>query len=774
MTHTDRILEFIEWLRLNRPERPDYQEQVRVSARDAETLENALRKRPALGVFGQSQAGKSYLVNALLRDKENTFLIKGHPDGAQLNFIECNPNKNAEATALITRFTTGVEADWDRAYFKIDLLSFEEMIGSLFHGYALQVNDETRRDLYERSTFSIESFEAEGEGQAPYLNKHALRQLENLFHDKSIRRHSYLKSRATEVSRFLNGKSRLGSSVASKLISSVLWPGYSHMIELSGRLVEVYAELSDAKTLYAPFKLQNIKAVLDTEHLLGYATEPYKCTITKHDGYQVYLEIGSTGTRDLRDIQALAKEVTFFVQKENLIAACLEELDLLDLPGLRPNHDAETQEGKDSLSHDHLPWLFMKMGKLRMFINSSTKYDEIPLLLYCTEDAPQNAPQVTLRLKEWLEQNNRDQERLLTVMTKSDILWHGHVTPDVLKDRLKTRFETHFKKHLGDLLDYERYERAYLVRNPLVSSGLEKPDPALVNQFLSSHYVQKYLESRKEATWNALMDQNDGGFSVLAEDVNRLFVGIAQEREHNLKSKLRAILEQQRALIGSLMIKEDELEHSREVTEAAKKLIADIRDVGELKVMPSILKWVDESFPGVEYVFQPNNGSKKRANTATERVHELVDQLLMHADREMTERQTDLALSGKGLPNDSADWYKRALIAYVKEKAGLTEYVGRYINVFGQLEDDERQALWEAIRSLYSVTATYLGTAPGHTTPDPSVSLDGFFAEKNLFHHWEAHVDSFFEAIKPEVDVRGQDALKEHYETIRKAISELV
>lgn len=773
MKHTDRIREFANWLQSNRPERPEYQEQVRASARMAETLERALRKRPALGVFGQSQAGKSHLVNALLRDEKNTFFIKGHPNGERLDFLDCNPNKDTEATALITRFTTDIDAEWDDGFFKIDLLSIEEMIGSLFHGYALQVNDETRRGRHEGSSFSIATMEAAGDGNAPFLNKVALRQLENVLNEKSILRHSYLTSRATEVRQFLNGRTRIGSALASSLMSSVLWPGYDLLSELFARLIEAYAELGETRTLFAPFGLENIKAVLDTEHLLGNATRPYKCTISRRDGDHVYLEIGTKGERDLRDIQALAKEVTFFVSPENLIAPCIAELDLLDFPGLRPFHDAETQVGDDELNRPRLPWWFMKMGKLRMFINSSTKYDEIPLLLYCTDSGLQNAPQVAMRLKEWLDQNDGEQERLITVMTKSDILWQAPVNPGVLKDKLKTRFETNFKDGLGDSIDYERYDRAYLVRNPLVSLGLTNPEPALQKEFLSSRYVQKYLGARKEATWDALMDQDDGGFSVLAKDLNMLIVGIAQARERKLKSKLEELLKAHRTLIRSFMIKKDDLEHSQEVAAAAKKLISDISELGEVKVLPSILRWVDESFPGVEYAFELINGSEEQANTATERVHVLVDVFLRHADKEMTERQSEWALSGKGLPSDSADWYKRALIDYVKKSAGLSDYISKYINVFGQLEDNERQALWEATRSIYSVTATYLGTAPGPTPPDPSVSLEGFFAEKNLFHHWVANVDSFFEVISPDVDDRGQETLKVHYDQIHQAISEL-
>ena len=124
----------------------------------------------------------------------------------------------------------------------------------------------------------------------------------------------------------------IGSALASSLISSVLWPGHNQLSELASRLIVAYADLGEVRALFAPFALENVKAVLDTEHLLGRAAQHYRCSISRQDANRVYLEIGATGERDLRDIQALAKEITFFVRPENQIAHCISELDLLDFP----------------------------------------------------------------------------------------------------------------------------------------------------------------------------------------------------------------------------------------------------------------------------------------------------------------------------------------------------------------------------------------------------------------------------------------------------------
>ena len=63
-----------------------------------------LDRKMCAGVFGPSQAGKSYLISALARDTEGNLQARF---GAEMHdFIsEINPEGGKESTGLVTRFT---------------------------------------------------------------------------------------------------------------------------------------------------------------------------------------------------------------------------------------------------------------------------------------------------------------------------------------------------------------------------------------------------------------------------------------------------------------------------------------------------------------------------------------------------------------------------------------------------------------------------------------------------------------------------------------------
>ena len=80
-------------------------------------IDNALHTNPAAAIFGESQVGKSYLVNNLLKNTSNRFSVK-YPGHEEINFLsELNPlGGGAESTSLITRFTARPTNSPDPSY----------------------------------------------------------------------------------------------------------------------------------------------------------------------------------------------------------------------------------------------------------------------------------------------------------------------------------------------------------------------------------------------------------------------------------------------------------------------------------------------------------------------------------------------------------------------------------------------------------------------------------------------------------------------------------
>ena len=78
---------------------------MRSAARSFRKLSRAASRKMCVGVFGPSQAGKSYLISALARDRKGE--LSADFCGKAVDFIrEINPEGGKESTGLVTRFTT--------------------------------------------------------------------------------------------------------------------------------------------------------------------------------------------------------------------------------------------------------------------------------------------------------------------------------------------------------------------------------------------------------------------------------------------------------------------------------------------------------------------------------------------------------------------------------------------------------------------------------------------------------------------------------------------
>ena len=103
----DNINEGLSWIKKHKPEQYDRRFlQLVEERRKLRILANAEQNNPGIAAFGQSQVGKSYLMNCILQDGNTPFMVDA-PD-KEHNFIdEINPiGGGQEATGVVTRFSS--------------------------------------------------------------------------------------------------------------------------------------------------------------------------------------------------------------------------------------------------------------------------------------------------------------------------------------------------------------------------------------------------------------------------------------------------------------------------------------------------------------------------------------------------------------------------------------------------------------------------------------------------------------------------------------------
>ncbi|MBK1733838.1 hypothetical protein CKO15_00790 [Halorhodospira abdelmalekii] len=146
-TLTQQIQNGIDWTskHLEREQgQMDVLAQLKEVRRRGRRLARAAGIRPAVGVFGASQHGKSYLVSNMVRTREESPLeVVLPPDRQAVDFQrDMNPTGGQESTGTVTRFTIHDDCPSGQPGIQLELLTQTELAAVLAHGYLANVHQE--------------------------------------------------------------------------------------------------------------------------------------------------------------------------------------------------------------------------------------------------------------------------------------------------------------------------------------------------------------------------------------------------------------------------------------------------------------------------------------------------------------------------------------------------------------------------------------------------------------------------------------------------------
>jgi len=114
-------------------QRPVLEKEFRLAAVEARKLKTAAERPVAVGVYGLSQAGKSYLISTLARPSGKELLADlDRPRGF---LADINPESDKEATGLVTRFTMRKEKGPEGFPVRLRLLSEIDLVKILANSW---------------------------------------------------------------------------------------------------------------------------------------------------------------------------------------------------------------------------------------------------------------------------------------------------------------------------------------------------------------------------------------------------------------------------------------------------------------------------------------------------------------------------------------------------------------------------------------------------------------------------------------------------------------
>lgn len=427
---TDNLLKVVEkamdWSRSNKDEvvKNSLENPFNSIRRDLSVIRESLQKRPSIAIFGQSQVGKSYLVQNLAKPFNSKYLkIKVGQGIDDINFLtEMNPDGGKESTGLVTRFTTKeVEEDKDFP-FKIDFFSQLDIAAVFINAFWSDLKD------FDESVYDIEKEELKILWNELSENKRqpGATDDEVYFFQEYVLEHfkdSPLIRELVKAGYFTDLIAKLSFVPYDRRweILHFLWGQNSFFTHQFKKLSEGIRELDFEKNGRVGLSAltPNTETILDVERV--------REILDKQN--QVFLEIKLKDGRKVKLLRSivsiLTKEVQLQLSKsfaEDEPQAFLNHSDLLDFPGSKSREKIPLNVFNNNSTEQKLQLLIR--GKVSYLFDSYTNKLGVSTLLYCMDNNPPEEKEAPNRLYKWLEKyvGKNKEDRTLTLSKTKEIL----------------------------------------------------------------------------------------------------------------------------------------------------------------------------------------------------------------------------------------------------------------------------------------------------------------------------------------------------------------
>jgi hypothetical protein len=635
----------------------------------ARRLGEASKKRMAVGVYGASQAGKSYFVSALAKGEFGR--ITTRIGNENVDFLQkINPHGGTESTAIVTRFTTADVQTPDKFPIQVRLLSEFDIVSilanSFFNDVELDFGDEfdVLKDAIQKK---IDAF-PDGPQSEMLLDRMIL--LEEYC---DARFHTSIYYQALKQTNFWTaGVAILGALPPERRweFLEILWNSISAYTRTYKFLVNELQKLDHASMIYCapealfdtvgPVWARRTDSIINVKTLdnLGKQTDN-AIEIKTIQGH--VLRVG------LASVSALAVEVTFCLP--GVQSDFFNTSDLLDFPGTRSRHRrsfASIRNDIESLQIEN----FLR-GKVPYLFEQYQSTYEVSALLLLVGPSTQEVVGLNRLVEDWIvsalgarpETREQQPNSLFLVLTKFDVEFGEDAGKESDASRWEARVRASVEEPFGSkrsvLTNWlhrwtstSHFKNTFWFRSPdidqaglvdYVRDGANKREMSfredkfefidrLRRSFVTAEAANRYFKDPAE-NWDAAMTLNDGGAALVLSELaavckveNRLqqidqqLDNLTKERRADLKrfyvsESNEELAQQKRALARQFMLFGAELLKRDRLGEFIAILM--VRDDHTRSIFNSKINDVERS-----------RNAKTRVTNVTEPVREELDPLL--------------------------------------------------------------------------------------------------------------------------------------------------
>ncbi len=363
----------------------------------------ALEGNPAAAMYGESQAGKSYLVSSLLSENGKSFKILDGK-GNEYDFKQqINPRGNEmESTSVVTRFSTKYKIINSDYQIIAKLLSPTDIILVLCEAYYNNLQS-SRSIKYEELKEKIDFLESN------YASKYICQNWiseDNVLdiRDYFVQYFSNIAYNNIADSFFFEKISSIVTKIAPeewKNVFSLLWNFNQQLTKLFDDLITKYININFADTVYLPIDavLREKGTLLDVSRL----DEIYDDTFNGHEANycaetSILYDNDKISQIPKSYLCALIAELIFVLpEKIKEEKPFLDKTDLLDFPGTRRFESTE----EDNISDKSLTVL-LRRGRVDYLFNKYSEAERINALLFCQNHKQSNQSVMPAKLNHWI------------------------------------------------------------------------------------------------------------------------------------------------------------------------------------------------------------------------------------------------------------------------------------------------------------------------------------------------------------------------------------
>lgn len=609
-------------------ERKPLDRSLRRLVTEATKLDKAVDRPMCVGVFGPSQAGKSYLVSVLARKGSAPLMARFGGESKDYDFVaEINPGGDRESTGLVTRFSLRDLPAPEGYPVCLRLLTESDLVKVIANTYFLDGDPKTLVPISQDEL--LETFvaaRAVASDQSSEVNQLTP---EDIWDIQEYCEKTFEGTRSLEA---LRGFWDEASVLAPRLsfadradLFSVIWGRVPEFTAIYRELTEALAKLKFTTDAFCPMDalLPRSDSIIDVETLSG---------LGKPDQPELKIRAASGVVVSLPRpvVTALVAELHITITEKPW--PFFTHTDLLDFPGARSRQPVDFSTYMADVAKNPIKETFLR-GKIAYLFDRYVADQELNSMLLCIPDSVQEVTALPEMIDHWISitHGQTPLERvgktvvLFFILTKFD----RHFTEKAGEEgadpgeRFASRLHSSIDSFFGNQ-DWpnhwtpdQPFNNCFWLRNPnFKSEFMIEYDGRNEVKFLSSKtkYIadlkQGYLQvpavkahfSDPERSFDETLKLNDGGVTFLAENL----APICREelKFEQIETRLQRLRDELVVLLSPFYVDSDVAKRLDERRAVSQEILGHVQRLGgerRFADLVNALQVSQQTFAGVLY-----------------------------------------------------------------------------------------------------------------------------------------------------------------------------